>query len=94
MRHVGITDEGAEIMQKYKGSPTLDAGLLPAAQAVEHYGISRYGTLIAWRRNLASMTRSPCCRRHLRSDRRGSHRDRQNCDQSRGRSGVIRDAMR
>src|SRR5215208_329859 len=45
---VGITDEGAEIMEEYKGSPALDAGLLAAAQAVEHYEISRYGTLIAW----------------------------------------------
>jgi ferritin-like metal-binding protein YciE len=31
-----------------KGSPALDAGLLAAAQAVEHYEISRYGTLRAW----------------------------------------------
>lgn len=45
---VGITDEGAEIMDEYKGSPALDAGLLAAAQAVEHYEISRYGTLKAW----------------------------------------------
>src|SRR6201982_3997079 len=44
---VGITDEGAEIMEDYKGSPALDAGLLAAAQAVEHYEISRYGTLRA-----------------------------------------------
>jgi ferritin-like metal-binding protein YciE len=49
---VGITDEGAEIMQEYKGSPALDAGLLSAAQAVEHYEISRYGTLIAWAEEL------------------------------------------
>jgi ferritin-like metal-binding protein YciE len=41
---VGITDEGAEIMDEYKGSPALDAGLLAAAQAVEHYEMSRYGT--------------------------------------------------
>lgn len=45
---VGITDEGAEIMEEYKGSPALDAGLLAAAQAVEHYEMSRYGTLRAW----------------------------------------------
>jgi ferritin-like metal-binding protein YciE len=50
---VGITDEGAEIMEEYKGSPALDAGLLAAAQAVEHYEISRYGTLIAWAEELA-----------------------------------------
>ena len=49
---VGITDEGAEIMEEYKGSPALDAGLLGAAQAVQHYEISRYGTLIAWAEEL------------------------------------------
>jgi ferritin-like metal-binding protein YciE len=49
---VGITEEGTEIMQEYKGSPALDAGLLAAAQAVEHYEISRYGTLIAWAEEL------------------------------------------
>jgi len=49
---VGITDEGADIMKEYKGSPALDAGLLAAAQAVEHYEISRYGTLKAWANEL------------------------------------------
>ena len=49
---VGITEEGAEIMKEYKGSPALDAGLLAAAQAVEHYEIFRYGTLIAWAEEL------------------------------------------
>jgi ferritin-like metal-binding protein YciE len=49
---VGITDEGAEIIKEYKNSPALDAGLLAAAQAVEHYEISRYGTLIAWAEEL------------------------------------------
>jgi ferritin-like metal-binding protein YciE len=49
---VGITDEGAEIMKEYKGSPALDAGLLAAAQAVEHYEISRYGTMKTWAHEL------------------------------------------
>jgi len=49
---VGITDEGAEIIEEYRGSPALDAGLLAAAQAVEHYEISRYGTLKAWAEEL------------------------------------------
>jgi ferritin-like metal-binding protein YciE len=44
----GILDEGQQIMKEYKGSPALDAGLLSAAQAVEHYEISRYGTLRTW----------------------------------------------
>jgi ferritin-like metal-binding protein YciE len=45
---MGILDEGKEIMEEYKGMPALDAGLLAAAQAVEHYEISRYGTLKCW----------------------------------------------
>jgi ferritin-like metal-binding protein YciE len=49
---VGITEEGAEIIKDYKGSPALDAGLIGAAQAVEHYEISRYGTLRTWAEEL------------------------------------------
>jgi ferritin-like metal-binding protein YciE len=45
---VGIIEEGQEIMREYKGTPALDAGLLAAAQSVEHYEISRYGTLKTW----------------------------------------------
>src|SRR6185503_13048969 len=48
----GILEEGQEIIKDYKGSPALDAGLLAAAQAVEHYEISRYGTLLAWAEEL------------------------------------------
>ena len=44
----GIIEEGQEIMKEYKASPALDAGLLSAAQSVEHYEISRYGTLRTW----------------------------------------------
>jgi ferritin-like metal-binding protein YciE len=44
----GIIEEGQEIMKEYKSSPALDAGLLSAAQSVEHYEISRYGTLRTW----------------------------------------------
>jgi ferritin-like metal-binding protein YciE len=49
---IGLTEEGAEIMKDYKGSPALDAGLLAAAQSVEHYEISRYGTLRTWAEEL------------------------------------------
>jgi ferritin-like metal-binding protein YciE len=45
---IGIIEEGQEIIKEYKGTPALDAGLLSAAQAVEHYEISRYGTLKTW----------------------------------------------
>jgi ferritin-like metal-binding protein YciE len=44
----GILDEGEDIMDEYADTPALDAGLVAAAQAVEHYEISRYGTLKTW----------------------------------------------
>ena len=45
---IGIIEEGEEVMKEFKGAPALDAGLLAAAQAVEHYEIARYGTLKTW----------------------------------------------
>ena len=48
----GILEEGQEIIKEYKGSPALDAGLVSAAQAVEHYEIARYGTLRTWAEEL------------------------------------------
>jgi len=45
---LGIIAEGQEVMKEFKGMPALDAGLLAAAQAVEHYEIARYGTLKTW----------------------------------------------
>jgi ferritin-like metal-binding protein YciE len=45
---LGIMKEGEEIMDEYKDSPALDAALLAVAQAVEHYEMSRYGTLKTW----------------------------------------------
>lgn len=48
----GILAEGEEIIDDFKGSPALDAGLISSAQAVEHYEIARYGTLKAWAEKL------------------------------------------
>ncbi len=48
----GILDEGEEILEDFKGTAALDAGLIGAAQAVEHYEITRYGTLKRWAENL------------------------------------------
>jgi ferritin-like metal-binding protein YciE len=45
---LGIIGEGQDVMKEFKGKPALDAGLLAAAQAVEHYEIARYGTLKTW----------------------------------------------
>ena len=48
----GIVEEGEEIQEEYKGTVALDAGLLAVAQAVEHYEITRYGTLRRWANEL------------------------------------------
>src|SRR5262245_58114460 len=48
----GIIEEGKDIIDEFKKTPALDAGLIAAAQAVEHYEITRYGTLIAWAQKL------------------------------------------
>jgi len=48
----GIIEEGSEIMKEFKDAPALDAGLVSAAQAVEHYEIARYGTLKRWAEQL------------------------------------------
>ncbi|MCP8894401.1 ferritin-like domain-containing protein [Shinella daejeonensis] len=48
----GILAEGEEIMDEFKGTKALDAGLISSAQAVEHYEIARYGTLKAWAERL------------------------------------------
>lgn len=49
---LGIIEEGKSIMDEYKGTVALDAGLVSSAQAVEHYEIARYGTLKAWAQQL------------------------------------------
>jgi ferritin-like metal-binding protein YciE len=44
----GILAEAKEVMEEIEDGQVHDAGILAAAQTVEHYEISRYGTLIAW----------------------------------------------
>ena len=44
----GIVAEGEEILEEYKDTQALDAGLIASTQAVEHYEITRYGTLKRW----------------------------------------------
>jgi ferritin-like metal-binding protein YciE len=66
---LGIIDEGKEIMDEYANSPALDAGLLSAAQAVEHYEISRYGTLIAWANELGLSDAVPLLSQTLKEEK-------------------------
>ena len=44
--------EGQEVLDEFREGEALDAGLIAAAQAIEHYEITRYGTLLAWAKQL------------------------------------------
>lgn len=48
----GIIEEADEVAGEVADKKTLDAALIAAAQAVEHYEMTRYGTLIAWAKQL------------------------------------------
>jgi ferritin-like metal-binding protein YciE len=48
----GILEEATEIMGDVEDKEVLDAAMLASAQAVEHYEITRYGTLVAWAKEL------------------------------------------
>tara|TARA_R110002124_G_scaffold114535_25_gene269472 strand:+ start:1955 stop:2446 length:492 start_codon:yes stop_codon:yes gene_type:complete len=49
---LGIIEEGKDIIEEFKGTVALDAGLVSSAQAVEHYEMARYGTLKTWAQQL------------------------------------------
>jgi len=48
----GLIEEGEEVIEEFEAGPTRDAGIVAAAQAVEHYEMARYGTIIAWAKAL------------------------------------------
>jgi ferritin-like metal-binding protein YciE len=48
----GLIEEAKEVMEEAEEPAVLDAGIIAAAQAIEHYEIARYGTLVSWARQL------------------------------------------
>ena len=48
----GIIEEAEDVAGEVQDKTVLDAALIAAAQAVEHYEITRYGTLIAWAKQM------------------------------------------
>ena len=66
----GLVEEGKEVMDDFKDSPALDAGLLAGAQAVEHYEISRYGTLKSWANQLGMRDAAKLLEETLQEEKR------------------------
>jgi ferritin-like metal-binding protein YciE len=61
----GILEEGREIMDEASDPDACDAGMIAAAQAVEHYEITRYGTMISWARTLGMTEAADLLRSNL-----------------------------
>jgi ferritin-like metal-binding protein YciE len=66
----GILEEGDEIVEEYAGSEALDAGLLAGGQAVEHYEMSRYGTLKTWAAQLGMKDAAALLDRTLQEEKK------------------------
>jgi ferritin-like metal-binding protein YciE len=67
---LGLVEESKEVMDDFKDSDALDAGLLAAAQAVEHYEISRYGTLKTWAAQLGKQDAAKLLDQTLQEEKR------------------------
>jgi ferritin-like metal-binding protein YciE len=65
----GLLEEAKDLLKDVKDPEVLDAGMLAAAQAVEHYEITRYGTLIAWCRQLGSSDAEPLLNQTLEEEK-------------------------
>jgi ferritin-like metal-binding protein YciE len=65
----GLLEEAKDLLKDVKDPEVLDAGMLAAAQAVEHYEITRYGTLIAWCRQLGSSDAEPLLNQTLQEEK-------------------------
>jgi ferritin-like metal-binding protein YciE len=65
----GIIDEGSDLIGEVEDKAVLNVGLIAAAQAVEHYEITRYGALIAWARELGHDKDAAILARNLSEER-------------------------
>jgi ferritin-like metal-binding protein YciE len=65
----GILKEGKDLMGEIEGDGLMDVGLIAAAQAVEHYEITRYGALIAWATELGRTDCVPLFKANLAEEK-------------------------
>jgi ferritin-like metal-binding protein YciE len=67
---MGIIEEGKEVMEDFADSEALDAGILAAAQAVEHYEITRYGSLKTWAQELGMQDAAKLLDQNLQEEKK------------------------
>jgi ferritin-like metal-binding protein YciE len=66
----GLVEEAKEVMEEADDPKVLDAGILAAAQAIEHYEIARYGTLRAWAEELGMQDAAKLLEQTLEEEKR------------------------
>lgn len=64
----GIIEESKHVMKECDDPDVCDAGMIAAAQAVEHYEISRYGTMIAWAQQLGMREQAELLKQNLEQE--------------------------
>ncbi len=69
----GLIEESQELMEEVEDDQVRDAGMIAAAQAVEHYEISRYGTLVAWAQKLGEREVVRLLQETLREEHNANH---------------------
>jgi ferritin-like metal-binding protein YciE len=65
----GIIEEANDVAGEVEPKSVLDAALIAAAQAVEHYEMTRYGTLIAWAKELGHTDCVPLLQQNLEEEK-------------------------
>ncbi len=70
----GIIEETKEVMDDFEDSEALDAGLIAAAQAMEHYEIARYGALKTWASQLGENQAATLLEETLAEEKRADER--------------------
>ncbi len=66
----GIVEEGEETIDQFEAGPVRDAGILANAQAVEHYEMARYGTLVAWAKACGMQEAVPLLQENLEEEKK------------------------
>ena len=65
-----LIGEGQEVIQEAEDPKVLEAGLVAAAQAIEHYEIARYGTLVSWANQLGMKDAVPLLQQTLEEEKK------------------------
>jgi len=88
----GILKEGEEILSDFGASPAGDAGIIFACQAVEHYEINRYGTLVAWAKELKLAAVGKMLKATLDEEYMADDKLTKLAESSENREGIVRSA--